>query len=560
MYILGISCYFHDSAASLIKDGVPIACAEEERFSRIKHDNSFPMNAIDYCLKEAGIDVNEVDIIVFYEKPFLKFDRILQTCVQTFPKSFCVFYEALPQWLTEKLRIPSILKKNLGYNGRVWFVEHHKSHAASAFLVSPFKDAAILTIDAIGEWSSTSIHYGKENNIRTLKVINFPHSLGLFYSTITAYLGFRVLNDEYKVMGLAAWGEPKYIEEFKELIEVKDDGSFKLNMEYFTYTHKKKMFSKKLEDLLGPAREPESEITQRHMDIAATLQKVTEDVILKMVRYAHKLTKSENLCMAGGVALNCVANGRILMEGPFKNVFIQPASSDAGGSLGAAMYAYNSILKKPRRYVMKDVYLGPSFTNIQIKNFLDSMSIEYEKLEERELISRVARLLADNKIVGWFQGRMEFGPRALGNRSILANPSNPKMKDVINERVKHREWFRPFAPSILLEDTKKYLGMCVEAPFMIITFEVKRDRIREIISATHIDGTARIQTVSRETNRLFYELIKEFKNITGVGALLNTSFNVRGEPIVCSPRDAYACFKNTAMDYLVLGNYLISKK
>lgn len=560
MNILGISCYFHDSAACLLKDGILVAAAEEERFTRKKHDNSFPINAINYCLKEGKIIIDDVDVIGFYDKSFLKFDRIIQTCVETFPRSFWLFCEAVPEWLTEKLRVPSILKNELGYNGEVIFIEHHKSHAASAFLVSPFNEAAIVTVDAIGEWASTAIHQGINNEIKTIEEINFPHSLGLFYSTITAYLGFKVLNDEYKVMGLAAWGKPIYREKFKKLIDIKDDGSFELNMDYFSYTYKNRMFSDKIVELFGPPRIYTEKLTKKHMNIAATLQELTEDVMLKIVNHAHELTGSRNLCMAGGVALNSVSNGKILREGPFERIWIQPASTDSGGAVGVATYIYSTILNHKRKYRMRDVFLGPGFGNEEIENFLKRKSIKYKKLKRKELLKKTAELLSDGKIVGWVQGRMEFGPRALGNRSILANPRNPKMKDIINKKVKHREWFRPFAPSILLDKANEYLDRACEAPFMVITFDVKKNKRREIISATHIDWTARVQTVSRKRNKLYYDLIKEFEKKTGVAAVLNTSFNVRGEPIVCTPEDAYNCFKNTDIDYLVLGTYLIGKK
>jgi len=560
MNILGISCHYHDSAASLVKNGVLVAAAEEERFTRKKHDNSFPTNAIEYCLKEGKIIADEVDVAAFYDKPMLKFDRILHTSVEYFPKSFGMFCEAVPQWLTEKLRIPSLLKNRIGYRGEVMFIEHHKSHAASAFFVSPFEEAAIVTVDGIGEWTSAAIHHGKDNKIEVLKEIRFPHSLGLFYSTMTSYLGFKVNNDEFKVMGLSAYGTPIYYNKFKNVIDVKEDGSFNLNMKYFSYTYDKKMFSDLFEKKFGPRREYEDKITNRHKNIAATLQKITEETMLKIVNYAHKLTGSENLCMAGGVALNCVANGRVSREGPFKRIFIQPAATDAGGSLGASFYVYNQIYGNPRKYVMKDTYLGPSFNEKEIKTCLEKNKVECEKLNNKRLIEKTAILISQDKIVGWFQGRMEFGPRALGSRSILANPKNPKMKDILNKKVKHREPFRPFAPSILRENAKDYLVRACDSPFMLVAFDVKKDGIKDIISATHVDGTCRPQTVERRRNKLYHNLIYEFKKRTGIPVVINTSFNVRGEPIVCTPEDAYNCFKNTGIDYLVIGNYFISKE
>jgi carbamoyltransferase len=536
-----------------------IAAAEEERFTRIKHDNSFPMNAISYCLKEAKITPDELDCVVFYEKPFQKFERILQTCVETYPNSFKMFRDALPQWILEKLRMPGVINKKIVYKGEIFFVPHHKSHAASAFFASPFKEAAIVTIDAIGEWVSTAIHYGQGNEIKTFKVINFPHSLGLFYSTITSYLGFKVLSDEYKVMGLAGWGRPTYYNKFKKLIDFKEDGSFKLNMKYFSYTHSERMFSDELIKEFGKPREYEGKIEKRHMDIAASLQKITEDVILRIVKHAFELTKSENLCMAGGVALNSVANGKILMSKIFKNCFFQPAATDAGGAMGATLYAYNNILGKKRKYVMKDAFLGPKFSDKEIRKFLESRNAKFEKLSEKEIVKAAAKAIAGNKVLGWFQDKMELGPRALGHRSILANPSNPKMKAILNEKVKHREWFRPFAPSLLLDEVERYFDFNLDMPFMIITLPVNEQKIKEIISATHIDGTARPQTTFKKREGIYHRLIEEFDSLTGVPALINTSFNLRGEPIVCSPQDAFNDFIKTKMDYLILGNYIISK-
>jgi carbamoyltransferase len=455
--------------------------------------------------------------------------------------------------------MPSIINKNANYKGEVLFVPHHKSHAASAFFASPFEEAAIVTIDAVGESITTAIHYGNGNEIKTLKEIRFPHSLGLFYSTITSYLGFRVLSDEYKVMGLAGWGKPIYLNKFKKLIKTKEDGSFNLNMKYFSYTNSEKMFSDELEKEFGKERAYEEQIVKRHMNIAASLQQITEDVILRIVKHAFELTKSENLCMSGGVALNSVANGKILMSKIFKNIFIQPAATDAGGALGAALYAYNKILDKKRKYVMKNAFLGPKFSNKEIKEFLESRNIKFERLSEKEITKATAEVIAKNKIVGWFQDRMELGPRALGHRSILANPSNLRMKDILNKTVKQREWFRPFAPSMLLENVEDYFDFDIDMPFMIITLPVKKGKAREIISASHIDYTARPQTTIEKRENIYHKLIKEFDSLTGVPAIINTSFNLRSEPIVCSPQDAFNDFMKTRIDYLVLGNYLISK-
>jgi len=560
MFILGISCYFHDSAACLVKDGLVIAAAEEERFSRIKHDNNFPINAINYCLKEARITPEKINYVVFYEKPFQKFERILQTCVETFPNSFKIFREAFPQWILEKLRMPGLIKKKLDYDGEILFIPHHKSHAASAFFASPFEEAAIVTFDAVGEWVTTAIHYGSGNEIKILKEIKFPHSIGLFYSTITSYLGFKVLNDEYKIMGLAGWGKPVYIDKFKKLIKLKEDGSFNLNMKYFSYTHEQRMFNEELERFFRrPIRKPGETIEEFHMNIASSLQAITEDIILKIVKHAKKITGSKNLCMAGGVALNSVANGRIISERIFENCFFQPVATDAGGALGSALFAFNSILGNQRKYIMEHVFLGPEFDLKFIKEFLKSNNIEHEKLSKKEIIEFTAEKIANNKVVGWFQGRMEFGPRALGHRSILANPSNPKMKNILNEKVKHREWFRPFAPSLILEDVNRYFNFDSDFPFMIVTLPVKKEKVKEIISASHVNKTARPQTTKVERENNYHKLIKEFHSLTGLPAVINTSFNVRGEPIVCTLEDAYNCFNNTGIDYLVLGNYLISK-
>jgi carbamoyltransferase len=542
----------------LLKDGIPIAAAEEERFTRVKHDNSFPENAIKFCLNYSKISPNDLDFVVFYEKPMLKFERILQMVVETFPQSFSIFCEAIPSWTNEKLRLPGILRKKFEYEGKVLFIKHHASHAASAFFPSPFSEAAIVTIDALGEYTTTAIHYGVENKIKTLKEMHFPNSLGLFYSAITSYLGFKVNNDEYKVMALASYGKPRYYEDFKEIIDVKNDGSFSLNTKYFTFTHKRRMFSEKLEEKFGPARKPEEPIEKRHADIAATLQKITEEVVLKITKHAYELTNCENLCIAGGVGFNSVANGKILKEGIFKNIFIQPAAGDAGGALGATLYVYNGILGNKRKYEMKDVYLGPSFTHKEIGSFLEENSVSYKKLNDSELVKEVASLLAEGKTVGWFQGRMEFSYRALGNRSILADPSNQEMREKVG-KIKRREWFRPFAPTILFEKIDEYYQPPYEAPFMIITFDVKEKKKEDLIAALHVDGTTRPQSLRKEVNERYYKLIKEFEKIKGIPALLNTSFNRKGEPIVCTPKEAYEDFKLTPLDYLVLENYLISK-
>lgn len=564
MYVLGISCWYHDSAAALLKDGVVVAAALEERFTRKKHDNSFPKNAINFCLSFEGIKKEQVDYIVFYEKPLRKFERILDMVVQAFPKSFKQFYLSMPVWINERLRLRKIIKK-FGFKAKILFVDHHLSHSGAAFLCSPFENAAIITIDGVGEYTTTRISLGKGNQIIPLREIQFPHSLGLLYSTFTAFLGFEVNEGEFKVMGLAPYGKPTYYEKIKKLIQIKDDGSFKLNMKYFAYTYSERMFSNEFIKLFGKPRKPNSEITERDKDLAASLQKILEEVIIKIAKHTKEITGQENLCIAGGVALNSVANGALLREKIFKNIFVQPASTDAGSAIGAALYFYNCYLNKKRCYEMKTDYLGPEYKNeeiIQILNEYSIKGIKYEFMDYKKLIKKTAGLLAENKIIGWFQGRMEFGPRALGNRSILANPNKKEMKDILNERVKHRESFRPFAPSVLEEYAKEYFKIDnknTRWPFMLFVFPVRKNKQSIIPAVTHVDGTARIQTVSKENNSLYYDLIKEFYKIKKIPVVLNTSFNVRGEPIVMSPKDALETFLKTGMDYLVIGNYFISK-
>jgi len=561
MYILGISCYYHDAAACLIKDGKIVAAAEEERFTRKKHDPSFPINAINFCLKEANISSKELSFIGFYEKPLSKFERILSQHLEMFPYSFWSFYKTIPNWLSEKLRIPKIIKKKLKYKGDILFIDHHLAHASSSFLVSPFKNAAILTVDGVGEWTTTAIGYGKENEIRLLKEVKFPHSIGLLYSTVTAHLGFSVNNSEYKIMSLAAYGTPLYYDKFMKIVDLKEDGSYMLDMDYFDYHFRLKMPGKKFVKEFGPIRKPNEELTQHHKNIAASLQKVTEDVLFKILNYLYEETKCENLCMAGGVALNSVANGKIKKNTKFKNIFIQPASSDAGTSLGVAFYIYNSVLNNKRNCIMDSVYLGPEFYNNKIQSFLDSNKINYKKLkDENELVKETAKLIYQNNVIGWFQGRMEFGPRALGNRSILANPCNPQMKKILNEKVKHREEFRPFAPVIIEEKVKEYFDIDKkDERFMLFVYPIKESKRKLIPPVNHVDGTARLQTVNKEQNLLYYNLIREFEKLSKVPVLINTSFNIRGEPIVCTPEDAYKCMMGTEIDYLILNNFLIKR-
>ncbi|MCD4761691.1 carbamoyltransferase [bacterium] len=571
MYIIGISCYYHDSSAVLLKDGKIVAAAEEERFTRIKHDFSFPINAIEFCLKSQKITVAQVEYVAFYEKPLLKFERVLCQFIDFFPKSYLMFVSSMPSWLRKKLRIIKVLKKKLNYKKLVLFIEHHRAHAASAFFASPFEKSAILTVDGVGEWATTSIGFGSKNNIKLIKDIKFPHSLGLFYSAITAYLGFSVNNSEYKVMGLSAYGEMdrsknKYYKLVRGIVDVKNDGSFRLKMKYFSYCYKGVMNSGVLCKLLGgKARKKDDEITQRHKDIAAALQIVTEEVVLKILDYLYDITKSKNLVMSGGVALNSVLNGKILKKTKFKNLWIQPAAGDGGTSMGAALYAYVGFLKKDRNYRLKNCYLGPGYDSRYIEGCLIEKNVEYYKFKDQdELINETAKLILSNKVVAWFQGKMEWGPRALGNRSILANPLNPGMKDFLNKKVKHRENFRPFAPSICIDDIGKYFEgedfVSEPAQYMLQVIKVKEKYKTKIPSVVHVNGTSRIQAVDRAQNKLYYDLIKKFGKMSGMPMLINTSFNVRGEPIVCSPEDAIRCFRATKIDCLVIDKFLIRKK
>ncbi|HEV8537862.1 MAG TPA: carbamoyltransferase [Bacteroidota bacterium] len=561
MTILGISCYYHDAAAAILRDGKLLAAAQEERFTRIKHDPEFPTHAIDYCLRQAGVAIDQVDYICFYDKPFTKFDRILQTYVTTWPRSFPSFLKAMPVWIKEKIWVPQEIKKRLGYNGEVLFCEHHLSHAASAFLVSPFDEAAILTMDGVGEWDTTTYGAGRGNDLQLFKSMKFPHSLGLFYSAFTSYLGFRVNSAEYKVMGLAPYGRPLYYDLIvKHLIDVKEDGSFKLNMKYFIYDRALRMTGKAFEQLFGqPGRAPESGLEQFHKDVAASLQKITDEVVVKMANHVYTETKLPNLCLAGGVALNCVANSKLLAQAAFKEVFIQPAAGDAGGAIGAAFYIYNTLLGNKREYVMSNAFLGPEFSDEEIAQWLDSIGASYRRLDRRQLLEVVARNIADQNVVGWFQGRMEFGPRALGARSIIADARNAENWQRVNLKIKFRESFRPFAPTVLEERTAEYFDFNRPSPYMLFVAQVREDR-RVVPAITHVDGSARLQTIKREDHPLYYDLISEFGRQTGCPVVINTSFNVRGEPIVCTPQDAFRCFMRTEMDYLVIGSFVIDRK
>jgi len=584
--ILGISAFYHDSAACLLRDGAIVAAAQEERFTRKKGDAAFPRRAVDYCLSAAGLDVRELDFVGFYDKPLLKFERILETYLALAPRGFASFLKAGPLWIKEKLFIDRELRRELGYEGELLYAEHHESHAASAFFPSPFEEAAILTMDGVGEWATASIGVGKGNDFELLNELHWPDSLGLLYSAFTYYTGFKVNSGEYKVMGLAPYGSPKYVDLiYRELMDLRDDGSFILNQKYFNYLGGLTMTSPAFDELFGgPPRVPETKLTQKEMDLARSIQEVCEEVMLRMARTAHRETGLENLCLAGGVALNCVGNGRLLREGPFKRLWIQPASGDAGGALGIAQLIWHRHLGRPRNVVrgrdaMEGAYLGPAFGGGEIQGFLDREGIRYERLEQDDLVRRVAELLADEKVVGWFDGRMEFGPRALGARSILGDPRSPRMQAQMNLKIKFREGFRPFAPSVLRERVGDYFELDCDSPYMLLVAPVREDRRipmtgeqrnlwgieqlnvprSDIPAVTHIDYSARIQTVSPDTNPRYHALLKAFEDLTGCGVIVNTSFNVRGEPIVCTPEDAYRCFRRTHIDYLVLGPFLLGK-
>ena len=566
MYNLGISCYYHDSAAALLKDGHVIAAVEEERFTRKKFDDSFPHKSIDWCLNEARITADQINSVAFYDKPILKFERLLDNYIAVAPRGLYSFLDVIPKWIHRRLWIKNDIKKSLkGFNGEIIFPEHHLSHAAHAFYTSPFKEAAILTIDGVGEWSTTSIGYASKNSVKITNDIRWPHSLGLFYSAFTYFLGFKVNEGEYKLMGLSSYGKPKYYDLIMErLIDVKDDGSIHLNMEYFAFTYDKVMTSKKFSKLFGIEPKTKNEKTlQIHFDIGASAQKVLEDVIMKMVNHIHAKTKMKNICVGGGVALNGVANYKILKEGPFENVHIPPSPGDAGSAVGAAQYLYYVYHKNPKntydeiQLIKENVYVGPSHSNKEIKSFLDSKKISYEFFDETALLEKTVELITNENVVGWYQGKMEWGPRALGNRSILADPRNKSMKDILNKKIKHRESFRPFAPSILEEYVSDYFEMDIPSPYMLMVAKVKQPD--KIPAVTHVDGTGRLQSVSNESNPLYYKLIHTFYEKTGIPVLINTSMNVMGEPIVNTPEHAYNMLLKTDMDYLVLGNYLLSR-
>ena len=596
MYILGISAFYHDSAACLIKNGEIIAAAQEERFTRKKHDLAFPKHAIQYCIQEANINPSHIDHIVFYEKPFVKFERLLETYLAFAPKGFKSFVKAMPIWIKEKLFQKAALTKELSaalggddadWDEKILFSEHHLSHAASAYYPSPFESAAVLTLDGVGEWTTTSYAIGNANELNVLKEIHFPHSLGLLYSAFTYYTGFRVNSGEYKVMGLAPYGEPKYTNLIKDnLIDIADDGSFRLDMSYFDYATGLTMTNKKFDSLFGgPPRKPEADLTQREMDLAASIQKITEEVVIKIAKTIAIETNEKNLCLAGGVALNCVANGILLREKIFERIWIQPAAGDAGCALGAALSVWYQYLGNKRnisvnRDEMQGSYLGPQYSDEEIESQLKSCGAVYKHYNDYDLIDSVADLLSSEKAVGWMQGRMEFGPRALGGRSIIADPRSPKMQKQLNLKVKYRESFRPFAPSVLIEDVSEWFEHSDDSPYMLIVADIKDDKRRKMTleedqlfgieklniprssvpAITHVDYSARIQTVHADTNPRYHAVISKFKEKTGCPIVVNTSFNVRGEPIVCTPIDAFKCFMGTEMDALAVGNYLLLKE
>ena len=587
MNILGISAFYHDSAACLVQDGKIVSAAQEERFTRKKHDYRFPKNAVEYCLQSANLTIDNIDIVSFYDKPFLKFERLLETYLAYAPIGISSFMKAMPLWIKQKLWMKELIKQELNFNGTILFPEHHQSHAASAFFPSPFNDAAILTMDGVGEWTTTSYGVGEGNKINILADIKFPHSLGLLYSAFTYYTGFKVNSGEYKVMGLAPYGESKYVDLiYKEIIDLKDDGSFKLNMKYFNYAAGLTMTNSKFHKLFGgEPRKPESTLTQREMDLARSIQDVTEEVMMRTAKHIRKITGKKYLCLAGGVALNCVANGKILRENIFDDIWIQPAAGDAGGALGAALFTWYQYLNNQRiitnkKDSMSGSYLGPEFNDDQIEKFLTSNSIEFEKLSTEAIPERIADLLNDENVIGWFNGRMEFGPRALGARSIIGDARSPKMQSKMNLKIKFRESFRPFAPSVLEEKVDEYFELDRPSPYMLLVADVKKHRQKEMTDAeknyfginklnvvrsdipavTHVDYSARIQTVNKETNPLYHEMISEFDRKYNCGVIVNTSFNVRGEPIVCKPEEAYLCFMRTDMDYLLLGSFLLDKK
>ncbi len=566
MYVLGLSCFYHDAAACLLHNGVPVGAASEQVFTRKKHDPDFPVHAIRWLLETAGITVEDIQLVAFYDKPIVKFERILLSHIATFPRSLTQFVKGMPAWFSTKLRLDRLLKTELGYTGPITYGQHHLSHAASAFYASGFEEAAILTVDGVGEWATASWGVGKDKEVKLLEEIRFPHSLGLLYSAFTFYLGFKVNSGEYKVMGLAPYGEPVYVDRIKKLIHIREDGSFRLDMRHFTFDHGMRMYNERFEQVMGAPTRPLDEsqpLEQFHKDVARSLQEVVNEVMVALAERVMRETGQKRLCLAGGVALNCVANGHILRETDIEELFVQPAAGDAGSAMGAALWAWHDLLRKPRGWKLEDAYLGPGYSDDRIATDLDRYGAVYHRLDRPELLRRTAELVDQAHVVGWYQGRLEWGPRALGHRSILGDPRNPEMRDTINLKIKMREGFRPFAPSCLEEDAAEYFELDRPSPYMLLVAPV-RDDVRNgpkaLPAITHVDGSARIQTVRRDQDALYYDLIAEFKKQTGCPVLVNTSMNVRGEPIVNTPEDAYRCFMRTGMDALVCGPFLMLKE
>ena len=560
MHILGLSCFYHDAAACLLREGELVAACQEERFSRIKHDWHLPVESIRYCLRESGVSIDDIDAVAFYEKPFLKFERMLETFLSTAPRGYRSFVETLPSWLKQKLWLPRALETQIGFRKRTLYFEHHLSHAASSFFLSPFDESAVLTVDGVGEWATASYGRGRGSRITLTHEMRFPHSLGLLYSSVTTFLGFRANHDEYKVMGMAPYGSPEFAAAMlKELVHRRKDGSLSLDLRSFSYQYGRRMFDRdRFRRVFGiTPRDPGAEITRQHFDIAASLQKVTEDTVLSMAEHVRRETRLRDLCLAGGVALNSVANGRLLREGPFDRIFIQPAAGDAGGALGAAYAAYHHYLGRTDRHPLQTLYLGPAYPAAEINSASAAADMPFQELSASELIPAAARLIAEGNVIGWFQGRTEFGPRALGNRSILADPRRAEMKDIVNQKVKFREPFRPFAPAVPVEDCSRFFRLDRPSPFMLMTVPVLSDRLPAV---THVDGSARVQTVDRDQNPLFHELLTSFGKLTGVPVLMNTSLNIKGEPIALTPADAVRCLAGSEMDFLILGNRLLAKR
>jgi carbamoyltransferase len=556
--VLGLSCHYHDSAACLMVDGEVVAAAQEERFNRQKHCPDFPVQAINYCVESAGLTFDDLDHVVFYEKPYLKLSRVVVEHLRSFPFSFRNFLDSIPDWLADRLAIPLVLRKELGYEGSTLFLKHHLSHAASTYLVSPFDEAAILTADGVGEWACATLAVGRGSSIEVLEELHYPNSVGLLYTALTTFLGFRANGGEGKLMGLAAYGEPRFRDELRQVVRIGDDGSFGLDDRYFGFNRGRSMFGPRLVDLLGPAREPEGDLEQRHYDLAASVQELTEELLIGMARRLHDRTGLDQLCLAGGVFLNCLTNHRILEHTPFERVFVQPAAGDAGGAIGAAAYVQYTLQGNPRR-PMEHAYLGPGYTPTQVRRALINANLDPQELPDEELFSRVAGYLADDKVVGWFQGRMEFGPRALGNRSILGNPCSPQMQDILNERIKKRESFRPFAPVVRQERASEYFDLLDESPFMLLAPTVKPRWRSRLPAITHVDGTSRVQGLAEAVNPRLHALLGAFEERAGVPMLVNTSFNQRGEPVVCTPRDAVDCFQRSRMDVLVMENFVVER-